>query len=118
MTRTRKSGELLEDLDQLQGQDAQLQQMLGEARQSLRVAQLIYDARTSAGLTQRELAARIGTSPSVISRLERADYRGHSISVLTRIAHALGLTLRIEFAGDHPAARSPAVRPHTRRATA
>lgn len=39
-------------------------------RQDLALGQLIYDLRTDAGLSQRELAERMGTTQSVISRLE------------------------------------------------
>ena len=53
------------------------------------VAQLIYEARTKAGLTQAELAKRVGTSQPVIARLENASYRGHSLSMLQRIASAV-----------------------------
>jgi ribosome-binding protein aMBF1 (putative translation factor) len=62
------------------------------------VAQLVYDARTAAGLTQKELAEKIGTKPSAISRLEDADYRGHSMSMLRRVAKALGkrVVVRLE----------------------
>ena len=38
--------------------------------QDLALGQLIYDLRTESGLSQRELAARMGTTQSVISRLE------------------------------------------------
>ena len=44
------------------------------------------NARTEAGLSQKELAEMIGTTQSVISRLEDADYEGHSLSMLSRIA--------------------------------
>jgi transcriptional regulator with XRE-family HTH domain len=54
------------------------------------VAQLVYDLRTEAGLTQAQLAERIGTQASAISRLEDADYEGHSVSMMRRIARALG----------------------------
>jgi transcriptional regulator with XRE-family HTH domain len=62
-----------------------------------RIAQMIYDARTAAGFTQRELAKAIGTTQSVISQLENADYDGHSLSMLRRIAEALQMTVRVEF---------------------
>lgn len=48
------------------------------------VAQLIYDRRTAAGLTQKQMAELIGTTQSVISRLESADYEGHSLTMLER----------------------------------
>src|SRR4051812_12147474 len=54
------------------------------------IAGKIHELRTGAGLSQRELAARIGTTASVICRLEDADYEGHSMSMLRRIAAALG----------------------------
>lgn len=62
-----------------------------------RVAQLIYDARTEAGLTQSELAEMIGTTQSVISQLEDADYEGHSLAVLRRVADALGRHVEIRL---------------------
>jgi ribosome-binding protein aMBF1 (putative translation factor) len=54
-----------------------------------RIAQMIYDARSAAGMTQTELAKAVGTSQSVVSQLEDADYDGHSLSTLPRIARAL-----------------------------
>ncbi|MBI4626540.1 MAG: helix-turn-helix transcriptional regulator [Verrucomicrobia bacterium] len=53
------------------------------------VAQRIYELRQRAGLTQTELARRVGTTQSVISRLEDADYEGHSLAMLNRIAAAV-----------------------------
>jgi DNA-binding XRE family transcriptional regulator len=70
---------------------------LEEARASAEVARAVYDLRTKAGLTQKELAERVGTSPSVISRLEADDYRGHSLSILRRIAAALNQRVEIRF---------------------
>jgi len=61
------------------------------------IAQIVYDARTEAGLTQKQLAERCGTQQSVISRIEDADYYGHSLSLLKRIAEALGRVVRVEL---------------------
>jgi len=61
------------------------------------IARKIYQLRTKAGLTQQELADRVGTSKSAISRLEDADYEGHSLSMLKRIATALDKRLEIRF---------------------
>ena len=61
------------------------------------VGQLIYNVRIKAKLTQKQLADLVGTDQSVISRLEDADYDGHSLSMLRRIAHALGKRLDIRF---------------------
>ncbi len=70
---------------------------LEEARASAEVARAVYALRTAAGLTQKELAARVGTSPSVISRLEADDYRGHSLSMLRRLAAAVNQRVEIRF---------------------
>ncbi|MFI5458561.1 MAG: XRE family transcriptional regulator [Isosphaerales bacterium] len=61
------------------------------------VARKIYDLRTQAGLTQSELAKLVGTTASVISRLEDADYEGHSLAMLRRIAAALNKRVEIRF---------------------
>jgi DNA-binding XRE family transcriptional regulator len=61
------------------------------------LAQKIYDLRTKAGLTQRQLAKLVGTTASVICRLEDADYEGHSLAMLRRIAAALGKRVEIRF---------------------
>jgi DNA-binding XRE family transcriptional regulator len=61
------------------------------------IARKIFDLRTKAGLTQQELAKRVGTSKSAICRLEDADYDGHSLSMLKRIAEALDKRVEIRF---------------------
>lgn len=66
-------------------------------RANAEVAQAIYDLRKEAGLTQRDLADLIGTTQSVISRLEDADYEGHSLAMLNRISSALKYRLSIKL---------------------
>jgi len=61
------------------------------------VAQMIFDARTAAGLTQQQLAQLIGTRQSVISRLEHADYEAQSLAMLERIADALHLKVELRL---------------------
>jgi len=70
---------------------------LEEAIVNDEIARKIYDLRTAAGLTQRQLAKLVGTTASVICRLEDADYEGHSFSMLNRIAAALNKRVKIEF---------------------
>ncbi|UCC29131.1 MAG: XRE family transcriptional regulator [Phycisphaerales bacterium] len=70
---------------------------LEEERANLDIACKIYDLRNKAGLTQKELAKLVGTTASVISRLEDADYEGHSLSMLRRIAAALDKRVEIRF---------------------
>lgn len=61
------------------------------------VARKIVELRTKADLSQRELAKMVGTSASVICRLEDADYEGHSLAMLNRIAAALHRRVEIRF---------------------
>jgi len=61
------------------------------------IARKIFELRTKARLSQRELAARVGTSASAICRLEDGDYEGHSLSLLKRIAAALDRRVEIRF---------------------
>lgn len=60
--------------------------MIADASINAEVAQMIYDARTAAGLTQEQLARRVGTKQPVIARLEDADYEGYSLTMLRRVA--------------------------------
>ncbi len=53
--------------------------------------------RKESGLSQRELAKRVGTTQQQISRLESPSYEGHSLSMLRRVAEALGATVHIEL---------------------
>jgi DNA-binding XRE family transcriptional regulator len=70
---------------------------LEEARANDEVARKIYTLRTEAGLTQRELAKLVGTTASVICRLEDADYDDHSLAMLRRIAAAVKKRVEIRF---------------------
>ncbi|MDH5643603.1 MAG: helix-turn-helix transcriptional regulator [Gemmatimonadota bacterium] len=79
------------------GTDFARTKRLAEEHWNVRVAQMIYDCRVAADLSQRELADRIGTTQSVISRLENSDYQGHSLAMLQRIAQALGHELRVDM---------------------
>ena len=70
---------------------------LAEATLNAQIAQEIYALRNKAGLTQKQLAQLVGTTDSVISRLEDAGYTGHSLSMLQRISAALNRRLEIRF---------------------
>lgn len=58
---------------------------------------MLHEARTRAGLSQAQLARLIGTRQSVIARLEDADYEGHSLSMLLRIAAAVDCRLEVRL---------------------
>jgi ribosome-binding protein aMBF1 (putative translation factor) len=77
--------------------DPEMARMIEEEKANMEVARQIYDLRTAAGLSQRQLAKLVGTTASVICRLEDADYEGHSLSMLHRIAAALHRRVDIRF---------------------
>lgn len=70
--------------------------------QDLALGQLIYDLRTEAGLSQRELAQRMGTTQSVISRLEEGGGARNRIDTLARVATALNRHLVVSFPEELP----------------
>ena len=98
-SRTSDAGALL---DKLIGNDAEMRNMIAEEAANLHVARKIYTLRTGAKLTQAQLAKKVGTTQSVISqsaisRLEDADYDGHALAMLTRIAAVLERRVEIRF---------------------
>jgi DNA-binding XRE family transcriptional regulator len=70
---------------------------LEKARAEDELARKIHQLREEAGLTQARLAKMIGTTESVISRLENSDYSGHSLKMLRRVADAVGKRVEIRF---------------------
>src|SRR6185295_5640083 len=92
-----KTSDAVEILDRMMGKDPELRRFVEEARINAVVAQLIYNARRKAGLTQEALAKLVGTKQPVIARLEDADYEGHSLTMLQRIAEALNQRIEIRF---------------------
>jgi DNA-binding XRE family transcriptional regulator len=70
---------------------------LEEGRANEEIARKIHELRTAANLTQTQLAGLIGTTASVTCRLEDADYEGHSLAMLRRIAGALNQRVEIRF---------------------
>lgn len=68
-----------------------------DEREKLRIALKIAALREKRGLAQKELAEKIHTTQSVISRLENASYEGYSLRILKKIACALRTELIIDF---------------------
>jgi len=92
-----KSKSLQAAYDRLIGDDPEQKQAFEQALADYDVARKIYDLRSAADLSQRELAKRVGTTASVICQLEDADYQGHSLMMLRRIAAALDKRVEIRF---------------------
>lgn len=64
---------------------------------NLIVSEKIAELRHKAHLTQQELAQRIHTTKSAISRYESNNYHGYTLSLLQKIARACGADLKIGF---------------------
>jgi ribosome-binding protein aMBF1 (putative translation factor) len=90
-----KSDAVQELYNELIGHDQSAQEAFEQELVNIEAAQLIHDMRTKAGLSQRELARKIGTSASAINRLECDDYRGHTVAMVRRIAAALNRRLEL-----------------------
>jgi ribosome-binding protein aMBF1 (putative translation factor) len=90
-----KSEALQHTYEQLVGDDPQRQAEVEQEIIHVEAAQLIYNMRTQAGLSQRALAMKVGTSASAINRLESADYDGHTLAMVRRIAAALNRRLEL-----------------------
>ena len=66
-----------------------------EEYQKLSIGEQLIRIRLEAGLTQAEVAKRVGTTASAISRYENADYDRYELQTLQRIVKACGGELKI-----------------------
>lgn len=74
---------------------------LQRERENLNIAELICAIRKQAGLSQKQLADLVGTTQSVISRLEDSDYNGHSMAMLRKIGTALHQRVQVQFVPEN-----------------
>lgn len=102
-SKRRVTSDALAILENLIRNDPATRRAADDATVNALAAHMILDARQKAGLTQQQLALLAGTRQPVIARLENAEYRGHSLTMLQRIAAALNRRLEIRL--------SPASRP-------
>ena len=79
--------------------DPEMMEMLEAERIKGKIAQRVYDLRSEVGLTQKQLAKKVGTTVKVIDNLEMTDYEdfklGDAVLMLQRIA--LALDKQVEF---------------------
>ena len=76
--------------------DPEVQKAHKESKLEYQIARAIIDARINKGLSQKDLAERLHTKQSVISRVENAKTTP-SLSFLKRLAKALNVSLKVEF---------------------
>jgi DNA-binding XRE family transcriptional regulator len=70
---------------------------LKQTRQELALGRKIRELRESRGLSQARLARALGTQAPAISRIEDADYDGHSLRILRKIAEYFDQHLVVSF---------------------
>src|SRR5262245_49684303 len=83
--------------DRITGGDHERPAAIDRAYEDLKIGVALAELRTAAGLSTRALAKMVGTQPSVVSRIEHAEYEGHSLSMLRRVAAALGRRVVVGF---------------------
>lgn len=76
-------------------QDPDFAERFEKAGEAWDIAIQLAALREEQGLSQKELATRVGTTQQQISRLESPSYEGHSLSMLRRVAEALGTHVHV-----------------------
>jgi ribosome-binding protein aMBF1 (putative translation factor) len=107
MRKKRTATDALEVMDARFGHLPGWKDGVQQERRKLAVGMLIRESREAQGLTQKQLAQRVGTSQSAISRIEDANYDKLMLETLYRIADALNLPLAIRL-GKRSAQLQPA----------
>ncbi len=98
-TKSHIGSDALADVRARVKQHPQLRARIDGAVARATVAVMVKRARTVAGLTQAQLAARAHTTQSVIARIEGGKAFTTSLDLLDRIARAVGARLTVEFEG-------------------
>lgn len=106
-SKEKQTSDALRVLDRMVQRDPELRALIEEERVGAQVAREIYELRVARGLTQKALADMVGTTHSVIARLEDADYEGHSLRMLGRIANALDACVAVRLIPRTPTAERP-----------
>jgi ribosome-binding protein aMBF1 (putative translation factor) len=91
------TSDALKIINSMMKNDPELQEMVRESSISAQVADIVYQTRESAGLSQEQLAALVGINPSVIAKLEDAEDLVDCLSILAKITVALDRHLEIRL---------------------
>ncbi len=70
-----------------------------EEFEKLSIGEQLVRLRLQAGLTQVQVAKRVGTTASAISRYENAEYDRYEIQTLRKIVEACGGQLKVMMEG-------------------
>ena len=89
-------------LNRMFGDGPERRARLERIKQQMEIGSDIYAARTSAGLTQAQLAEKVGTTEQVICDLEDAEFEGDPMAVLRRMAEVLNATVQVRLTPKEP----------------
>ncbi|AKV66030.1 MULTISPECIES: helix-turn-helix domain-containing protein [Microcystis] len=92
-----KTTDAIKIIHQIIADDPTIQEQIALESINAEIAQLIYDSRTKAGLTQQQLADLIHVEKSVIEDLEDADYQDNPLIMLQKIATALNQKVKMSL---------------------
>lgn len=94
----------MDDLDRYVGKrkerDVEFRQAWEESGAELAFRKAVIAARLAAGLSQKQLAGRIGTSQSAVARMENGGYRPR-VETLLKLANALHVMFEVDSRGVH-----------------
>lgn len=93
----KKTRDLVEMMDVIGGNDPARRARLEALKEQHRLLRQLSAARRKSGLTQAELARRMGISPSTVARLERGESASPNLALVQQMALALGLQLDIRL---------------------
>lgn len=66
----------------------------------------LVKARIAAGLTQEELARKLGVSQPMVHKYELSEYAGSGLDLLTKVASILGVSVAIAASAAGPSMRT------------
>jgi DNA-binding XRE family transcriptional regulator len=87
----------LEILDALFFSTPRMKRLLEEEHKRVTLGDLIRQLREAQGITQAQLARKVGTSQSAIARIEDANYTGQKLGTIAKIAVALGHRVEVNL---------------------
>ena len=94
---TQKDGRRLYEADRAQFMaDPKLRKIYEEEAHKKEIWLQLTEARQAAGLTQEDLAARLGVTQSQVSKMEKRGYENYTLRSLQRYIQALGDDLALD----------------------
>lgn len=76
--------------------DNEFRKLWDESEQQYQISRQLISLRIARGLTQKDLAEKVGTSQSVIARIENGE-QNITINTLNKLTNALEANLRIKL---------------------